>query len=285
MLQSIRQLFQSDSRNRVALLALLLALLLLNLPSSGFVRYGPGADDEGSGLGGTGRTPVPGSDSGLGGTGFRPFVGYTSSEADGSSAARSALSKGDPAVTVYRQPTERNLAISSSVVLDIPTQRPVSSAPLPSPRETLHADDYTRDSSAILITEHIQQEIDNNALIFAQLDAQSDIDTGDAPHKDTVTPEQSASPFTAVEEANTETPRNEGVSWLALSSYLTEQQDSPSKDSSDSALAALANDRNDIDRRMQRPDRVQRPQLPPMQRVRPVQRAGVLPPRIKPLKL
>lgn len=272
MIQIIQQQFRSSSQNQVILLALLLALLLLNLPSSGYVRFGPGSSDEGSGLGGTGRSPIPGSESGLGGTGFRPFVGYS----DSAPAEQGVGEAAAPAVTVYHQATERELAVSNSVVLDIPAQRSVVAAPLPSPVKTLRFDDYTRDSSAILINEQIQQDIDNNALFFAQLDTQSESSLSRAAHNGSVPTD---------EEAMTESQNGNEVSWLALSNYLADQQDTQPENETDASLAALTDEQTEGDYRVKRPGRIQRPELPAMQRVRPVQRAGVLPPRIKPLKL
>ena len=273
MMQMIQQQLRSGAQNRVILLALLLALLLLNLPSSGIVHYGPGADDEGSGLGGTGRSPIPGSDSGLGGTGFRPFVGYTDSAED---VRQDPGETTAPSVTIYHQPAERELAVRNSIALDIPAQRSVTASPVPSPRKTLRKDDYTRDSSAILISEQIQQDIDSYALFFTQLDARLETANEASPDRNFVP---------AHEADNPEPQSSDEVSWLALSNYLADQQDSLPDDDTNNALAALSDNQNEGDQRMQRPDRIQRPELPAMQRVRPVQRAGVLPPRIKPLKL
>jgi len=285
MIQVIQQQFRSGSQNRVILLALLLALLLLNLPSSGYVRFGPGAGDEGSGLGGTGRSPIPGSESGLGGTGFRPFVGYSDNAASSTSSEQGVGEITAPAVTVYHQPTERELAVSNSVVLDIPAQRSVSAAPVPSPRKALRTDDYTRDSSAILINEQIQQDIDSNALFFTQLDAQSEFGVSTRPKSNFVVSENPVNAVAADDGPSTESRGSDEVSWLALSNYLADQHDALSEEKNGSSLAALTGEQDNDDERLQRPDRVQRPELPTMQRVRPVQRAGVLPPRIKPLKL
>lgn len=273
MIQVIQQQFRSGAQNRALLLVLLLALLLLNLPSSGVVRYGPGADDEGSGLGGTGRSSIPGSDSGLGGTGFRPFVGYTDA-AD--HAHQEPGETTTSTVTIYHQPAERELAVSNSVKLDIPAHRSVTAAPVPSPRKALRSADYTRDSSAILINEQIQRDIDSSALFFVQLDAQFE-------NTNELSPDGGTVPVDT--DDITESQGSNEVSWQALSNYLASQKDALPADETNNTLAALSDNQIEDDQRMQRPDRIQRPELPAMQRVRPVQRAGVMPPRIKPLKL
>jgi hypothetical protein len=310
MIQFLQTTQQLSTRHRLMLAGLLLALLLINLPSAGFVRFG-GGDDEGSGFGGTGRVPVPGSESGLGGTGFRPFLGY-SEPASRSDEPASEL-------TIYHRAADLDRAIGKSLDLDIPAARPVESKPLPSPAQFVRASEMTRDSSAILITEQIQFEMDELAI------ALNDEPFGSIPTDSTdsvalaTMSESAASSVSAVsdevvasvvapqraEPATLDDTVNETVSWQALSQFLAQER-APTGAANESELAALSlnsaresnssetlrslqssltEEHSDFAARAQRPDRVQRPELPTMQRVRPVQRAGLLPPRIQPLKL
>lgn len=310
MIQFLQSAQQLSTRHRLLLAGLLLALLLINLPSAGFVRFG-GGDDEGSGFGGTGRVPVPGSESGLGGTGFRPFLGYS----------EPASRTDEPAseLTIFHRAADLDRAIGKSLDLDIPAARPVESKPLPSPAKFVRAGEITRDSSAILITEQIQFEMDELAIAlndeaFESIPADSTDSVALATSSESAA--SSASPvsdeFIALavasphaEPASLDDTVDDTVSWQALSQFLAQER-TVSSTGNESALAALslttAGESNSLDTqrslqsspteehgdfaaRTQRPDRVQRPELPAMQRVRPVQRAGLLPPRIQPLKL
>ncbi len=285
MMQLIEQRTHSFSQQRLLLLLLLMAIVLLNLPATGFVRFG-GGDDEGSGLGGTGRTAIPGSESGLGGTGFKPFLGYT--------APVGASESDRPAeVVIYHRPEAMALAVSKSVQADIPATRPVTAAPLPSPVTVMAASNFTRDSSAILIHEQIQREMDEMALSFADDETlQQQVAATPAPSAHTITSSAENSdtqPAAASLASQLET--QDEVSWQALGNYLADQRTAKTSEEGESELAALSTEllspdlSSEANQRMSRPDRVQRPELPTMQRVRPVQRAGVLPPRIQPFKL
>jgi hypothetical protein len=136
-------------------LAALLLLALLNFSSTGFVR---GGDDDGSGIGGTGRMTAPDSGSGFGGTGFKPFVGMN----------------GDNELEILRSPAQLERAVTETVsktvnrtwytAFDAVAPTPV--APLASPVAVVQERAITTDSSAIDITEQIQRAIDSNALYF-----------------------------------------------------------------------------------------------------------------------
>jgi hypothetical protein len=182
---SLRASFVSSP---AALLALLLALLLWfsTHSISGFGRGGE--DDEGSGIGGTGLLPVPGSESGLGGTGFRPFVGMTpaGSAPEAAAASREIIPPGAAAISVALEhpslgPAAIRFTADSAAQTDTDTGRPlevitlldsyetilqsqpVLDAPLPRPVEVIAQRDLTFDSGPVLITEQIQRDIDSNA--------------------------------------------------------------------------------------------------------------------------
>ncbi|MCI5107593.1 MAG: hypothetical protein MRY76_12825 [Pseudomonadales bacterium] len=247
-------------------LAALLCALLLNLGSSGNIRQG--GDDEGSGLGGTGRLPVPGSESGLGGTGLKPFLGSRSETADTAPIE----------VEVFYAPESRKLALTQALELDIPVSREVEFAPLESPVQIAAASSFSRDSAAIDINEQIQRDLDSNALAFLQLKnelvaghSSADLEAATDQQSETgaVINEASHSPAVATET---------DLAWQAVASFFSQNSD----EDQDNGVAGLETGSD----RIERPDRVQRPELPPMQRIRPsVQRAGILPPRVKPLRL
>ena len=95
------------------MMALLLCLLLLNLPSTGVIRTpaNGGDEDGGSGLGGTGRYSTPGS-SGLGGTGYRPFLGFESDSTPNTSSDAATVN-GD--LKIYHHPTQRQFAVNEVI--------------------------------------------------------------------------------------------------------------------------------------------------------------------------
>lgn len=269
-------------------LGLFLLALLLNISSSGVVR--DGGDDEGSGIGGTGRIAIPGSESGLGGTGLKPFVGMqmdTNTEA--------GLAEGLVEINVLYDPSQRDLAVTSQLDLDIPPSREITSEPLPSPARVAVANQFTKDSSAIDISEQIQRDLDSNALSFMQLReaasqyteqavTESSIATRDEldrvplPDSDFIAETDIAEPATELKDE---------VSWSALANLLQEQGEHLANSSNPVSDASYITDSDtELDQdRLARPERFQRPELPPVQRVRPIQRAAILPPRVRPLQL
>ncbi len=272
----------SNKINIMALLALLM-FLVLHFSSTGIGR---GGDDEGSGIGGTGRMASPTGESGFGGTGFRPFVGVNQIDE----------------IEILQVPAQRELGVAASLDLNIADEIPVTDRPLVSDIEVVNDAELTRDSSAIDIREEIQRSIDSNAIHFqrqlrdssagavASTSAVVVIDTAAAesaaipepvamPQIDTIDSVEIAT--ASAEPAATSTdPASETLTWDRVASFLSQQ--APSSELSSSQLAAT--EEADVDR-LDRPDRIQRPVLPPVQRIRPIQRAGILPPRIKPLRL
>jgi len=84
---------------------------------------------------------------------------------------------------------------------------------------------------------------------------------------------------------NTETA-TQAVTWDAVAALLKgELQPSSSNNiatSSDMTSVALTQENA---ARLTRPEKIQRPQLPPVQRVSPLQRTAILPPRVQPMRL
>lgn len=252
-----------------ALLALLLSMITYN--SNGVIRGGD--EDNGSGLGGTGRTlnnSEP-TGSGFGGTGFRPFIGF--SEQNEGSASEIEL------VLSARQDSE---SVANSILGDreFESSAPLLSQPIEHELVVADPDEATKDSAPLSIAEAIQWEVDTQIVSLEtsrQLLAFNDIETSQEQQSQTEN-SASASSESAPERASFENQavqdenRTPAITWAALAQHLNANEVSQAVENEEDAVA-------------ERPERFQRPILPPVQRVQPVQRAGLLPPRIRPLKL
>ncbi|HJO10576.1 MAG: hypothetical protein QGG67_16750 [Gammaproteobacteria bacterium] len=252
-------------------LALALLIALLNFQSTGIVR---GGEDEGSGFGGTGRAVTPGGGSGFGGTGLKPFLGMNS--ANEVIIIQPGLELSDAIPLQEPVPMDLVVALTS-------TREPVQS------RHVLTSEIFrTTDSAPLNITEALQAKLDINALLYEH----HPILSSAAPITATASYSVRADSAPAIDDELSTTDSFEPAddsnttNWNAFTAYLAEQRkQQPQQDSGQVATnmgAVLAVDR---DQRLARPERIQRPQLPPIQRVRPIARPTVLPPRIKPMRL
>jgi len=232
------------------LLWLVFLVSLYSYTSSGISRGGE--DDEGSGIGGTGRQLAPGSGSGLGGTGRRPFLGLSNDS--------------EVQILQHGEPSARS--VIDSLQLDLAVTKAVTLPPLPAPAAVTRESWLTEDSLAIDISEHIQYRLTETAMYFRPFEME-ELRTNDSSISE---PTQS---------------ENSRPNWLELSHYLAESSPEPSD--SDRAVAETQTDSDTEaaknEARTARPDRLHRPELPPIRRVGPVRRATILPPRIKPLRL
>lgn len=275
---------KTDRLGIAAALVAMLLLALLNFSSSGIVR---GGDDDGSGIGGTGRLAAPGGDSGLGGTGFKPFLGMNDNNQ----------------LEIMRDPTQREAALTQSLDLAIAPSIPVEISVVASLVTVTSDSALTRDSSAISITEAIQHSIDINALSWQRLSRQIAAGEGVAASSfgriatlpkagpgaasvpdNRLIPAHRADAVSAdtIDLAVLEQAPQEPITWSAVIRYLSHQLDSGTPE----AGREMATNRAPGDAaRLTRPERIRRPELPPLQRIRPIQRAAILPPRVKPLGL
>ena len=275
---------------------LLLVLLLVNYPSTGVVREG----DEGSGIGGTGRMAAPGS--GFGGTGLKPFLGLN---AQNEIEILQSLDRRDAAITASIEPLLEPENAAELAVVD--------------PQFKLLAETaITRDSSAITIAESMQLAANNNALYFQQLlqlqlpQPQQPSDQRDIPAVDSstersvdlrqsmseqklelagdfsITPELELSLNVATRPAMTDSGQadsdNNAISWDSIARLLTKHAQTQTAQSSP-ADAQEISVTADYTGSLSRPMKIQRPELPPVQRLRPIQRASILPPRVQPMRL
>lgn len=274
-LPSINSALAVANRRMLGLLVVCLAtllLLLLNAASSGFSRSG--GDDSGSGVGGTGRTLSPGGGSGFGGTGLKPFVGL--SDTGG--------------IEILTSPSQSASGIADSVEFEIDALIPIDILPIDSPVLVHEEALLSRDSGAIDISEQIQRRIDENALAL--------LDSPTAARRSVAGAMTQPASVTSVSLAADTSPASETaedkrsrvgesngmaarLSWTTLSEYMLAN----SNRSAAALTASEAEEGLNPDSRSLRPERIQRPELPPVQRYRPIQRAAILPPRIKPLSL
>ena len=290
------------------LFVLLLSLLTYN--SNGVIRGG-GDDDEGSGLGGTGKTlrnlAEPGAGSGLGGTGFRPYLGIITTDSNEPAELVVVDRPQYPAVFNSDAATNLPTAIAASRAdTQLADSRVVSelTAPIASPVQVADTGLITRDSSAISIAESIQWDVDTQVLelqsahsllaengrlngnSFESQQSEAGALSGKSREQElanlALAPAINAAdslPEETIEPDQTPVP----VSWASLVEQMEQQPEWDSNALSD--ITDIVNSEEVTAESMQRPERIQRPALPPVQSVRPIQRAGLLPPRVRPLKL
>lgn len=236
-------------------LCLALLLALVQFSSNGIVRGGD--EDKGSGIGGTGRTLLPAGEGGIGGTGRKPYLGMSENQE----------------VEIRHDPLLRTTALTQS--LTYPPATPPPALPgVPRVATIMHRMEVTRDSGPIAIGEAIQASLDIDALMLTQLRTE----------------------LTAAIKAEIPTLQAETANWEELAqvlahlprdshpgSVLVPEENNGEMD--DASQMAQTDPGAEDSMRVTRQERLQRPQLPPMQRVSPLQRAALLPPRIQPMHL
>ena len=303
-------------------LALVVACLLILgsfKPASSDRRGG----DEGSGVGGTGILDLPGT--GLGGSGLRPFLGIASpqgspqeiasaeSAVDGPSRASSdeivvlheryfplataslestIAPTPSPAQSALVNPSLENPSFESSAPVSATLEsstlvRVLKSGPLSvnaiahpvdlsqvptiegfvgTATTSLAIDDQHRSAGSLSITESIEYSTqDNNSVLALSAIALAD---------------------TAFEDPTESGKRAEPLVWKDIANWLNASAAKAAK--TDAAAAKELNNEttdNLAIAEMARATGIRRPQLPPLQRARPLQRAAILPPRVRPLGL
>ena len=275
----------TDSLSFVLGILLLVLLLVLNYPSTGVVR----GDDEGSGIGGTGRAAQPGS--GLGGTGLKPFLSLSTQNE----------------IEIMRSAEQWDSAISESVGGHFEAETTAELSLVEPLFKLVSETAMTRDSSAIAIAESVQHEANSNAVYFQQLQQISEqLEVSEtipstqmrnfyqtlelaADLPATTSPDinaaESALHTSEPTVADIEQPNanNDAVSWKSFALFLSENARTQ-----DVATSTAAVEEPGITAYTagapSRPDKIQRPELPPVQRLRPIQRASILPPRVQPLR-
>ena len=310
---SLRMLTTVDTVMSVLPFRLVLALVVACLLILG--SFKPAASDrrggdEGSGVGGTGILDLPGT--GLGGSGLRAFLGITTPQGYPLEVASAQLAVGGPpsvlttsnlnephstneiivlhepylpltkadleAKPAPTSPTVNSTRVNSAVVrvldaepLSVNTKaHPIDLSQAPSiegfietAMASLAIDDRHRAAGSLSISESIEYSIKDNNSVLA-LSAIALVDT-------------------AVNNPTELGNRAEPLVWKDIANWL----------SANAAKAAAAaakewnneNSDNLAIAEMARATGIRRPQLPPLQRARPLQRAAILPPRVRPLGL
>ena len=258
MYKSALGIYSSLPRFTVALL-LLLVFAMLQFSSSGIIRGGD--ENKGSGIGGTGRSLPASGESGIGGTGLKPFLGKSENQE----------------IEILHDPALRENAIASSVEFtptNTEVQKKVAAAAVVS-RDI----EKTRDSSPIDISEAIQSSIVSEIHILEEIQAQL-AEQESAPE----TKRNESALDSAPQIVDAATPKQ--ITWDTVAALLraesTESASSNTEGSSDLTNVALSQE--DL-ARLARPERIQRPELPPIQRISPLQRTAILPPRVQPMHL
>ena len=259
--------------------------------------------DEGSGVGGTGILDLPGT--GLGGSGLRPFLGIVKPQGSPLEIASAQLAIDGPSrastneIVVLHEPyvpltspdlepkpaspspTVNSTRVNLAVVRVLDTEplsvntlaHPIDLSQAPSiegfieTAMTALAIDYEhRSAGSLSITESIEYSTqDNNSVLALSAIALAD---------------------TAVENPTEPGNRAEPLVWKDIANWLNANAAKAAE--SDAAAAKEWNNENSDNlaiAEMARATGIRRPQLPPLQRARPLQRAAILPPRVRPLGL
>ena len=247
------------------LLAILLfiATLIITTGSLGKVRSGGDGGDGGSGMGGTGKSGEFGG-SGFGGTGGPSpfFTGLDTTVPDSASSDEPGI-VATPAVIVVQEQTPQ-----------------------------------TQESQRSPLQQDIMQAIESNPL-RAETTTEIAQGSNEAP---AITPEPVLPPvqLVALPEAEVETQAKAtepspapAQRQLAISAPESEQEAVQHYEEEPQQLAETITVKletetaeEEVDReRDNLPERIQRPEIPPFQRIRPVQRPALLPPRVQPMRI
>lgn len=239
--------------------ALLLAALLFTaslILAAGSLGY-IGGDDEGSGLGGTGKNGDFGG-SGLGGTGApNPFLGGSGELTDPDDQDASQ----DPGAPAINDPEALDRAMRRIDNQSDPQLRigePVQTADLMNDEQTREALRQTRETLRENALQRGNEAFRNRPeVVNIRIEVNDPVDNDDL---------------------------IEGIEPYSLPRPEPESAPMEVADSSDDASDNEEEQEGSSDQRIS-PERIQRPELPPFQRVRPVQRASIAAPRPRPMRI
>ncbi|MDP1933209.1 MAG: hypothetical protein Q8L60_17300 [Gammaproteobacteria bacterium] len=255
------------------LLALFLFLITLVVTTGSLGKVGAGGDsgDGGSGIGGTGRSGEFGG-SGFGGTGG-PSPFFTSLEDEGHDVPEFAVSPVE--LPVFELMTE----LTSGQTHD-PAILIIETSLINVLEETVEQHPLVQESRADLaVDDPVVRAVDTTDSVQPATTPLQIVDTALLEFS---TPGQIARPSV------NSTPLNEN-SLSTVAGHTAETESAPQQHVAEAKPANLevtapASNEPEIDRRSL-PDRIQRPDLPPFQRIRPVERASVMPPRVQPMRI
>lgn len=285
-------------------LAILMAVVLFVcsflIATSSVGTIGGGGDDQGSGMGGTGRSGGLNGDSGLGGTGGpSPFLGSHDSE-DGTAtddASTDSLSTDRLIMPFLQQQDIETARIPEDMrpLIELQRSSPVS----PEFRDSTPSLDMLDDDSQAL-PPHARRLLDmadagNDTIVAPALEIQVQIpeatgtDNIERFRLEVAEPAESALPAaeTIADPAPGLEPEvnNSNADQPFVLQQLPSEEIADSGDTDSTIDEALPEEAYDSGRPLI-PERIQRPELPPFQRMRPaVDRASITPPRPRPMQI
>lgn len=250
-----------------------------------------GGDDQGSGMGGTGRTGGYSGDSGFGGTGGpSPFLG----DNDASETEADADDAGSDVPDSLIEPFLQQLDTETARIPDdmrplIELQR--SSPQRPDFRDSTPALDILDDDSQAL-PPHARRLLDmaeagTGTIVEPALEIHLQIpeDTG----TDDIQPfrmDLAESDEASLTDPDTGTESESGTGEMPLVLEQLSTDGIAGRESDTDMDASLQDESTPDSNRPLIPERIQRPELPPFQRMRPaVDRASITPPRPRPMQI
>jgi len=247
------------------LLAVFLFIASFVIATGSFGKVGGGgSDDEGSGIGGTGRTGEFGG-SGLGGTGA-PSPLVTRSETPTETETESQATPSPTSI----------LALSPVIDLRIDIRIPdrVKSEILQELNTNIEQRALQLSESNAEVPQSAAELIEPRTIEPIQLVEASEVTTRDA------APNQLAESVsdTAIDTTEATQELLEVPPVLIAPAVTVENQQLADGTSSEPENIMEA-------QRLEMPERIQRPDLPPIQRVRPVERISIMPPRAQPMRI
>ena len=293
------------SRMRLALLLLVASIYVLgNLqPAVGDRRGG----EEGSGVGGTGILDLPGS--GLGGSGMRPYLGIVSPQETVLDGLDKQLAAGGfdqgPANEVivlrdasFPRNTPQNSEITEEVKIKRVLDNPVSSVRSTtqqtpqSPTHTATQPAITRNdgSTGRRIEGFLQSDL-SSLTTDGSIESASSISILESIENGT----QQINALLAISASELGMPEAEineteiepaAVQWADIVNWLNANASAEQEKAVEKPTAIPKATRDNLAiAEITRASGLRRPQLPSLQRARPLQRATILPPRVRPLGL
>lgn len=255
-------------------LLLFLATLLITASSLGKVRSGGDGGDGGSGMGGTGKSGEFGG-SGFGGTG-------------GPSPFLTTIEQDDEHEQETLSPDLLNPFEESTPTMIV--QEAVQSTPIAVPKPVQQA------IAEHPLVEQTRQEIARGATdtdSAAAKEAATPLTAPPLQGEDLLVPVKSESRLALITVPEETTLQIAALPEVAtpLIDDSANAQDEALRDSpqlAETITVILDSDAQDAEQQRQRsarPERIQRPELPPFQRIRPVERPAMLPPRVQPMRI
>lgn len=246
------------------LLAVFLFIASFVIATGSFGKVGGGgSDDEGSGIGGTGRTGEFGG-SGLGGTGAP-----------------------SPLVTHNETPTETETETESQT-----TPSPTSILAL-SPVIDLRIDTRIPDRVKSEILQELNTNIEQRALQLSESNTEVPQPAAELVEPRIIEPIQLVEASEATTRDVAPNQLAESVSNIAIDTTQELLEIPPvliepavTVENQQLAEGTSSEPENIMEaQRLEMPERIQRPDLPPIQRVRPVERISIMPPRAQPMRI